>query len=155
MPNPNPQHNPTDGLGVAAKINLSGGTGASALATIIAGRQYAITLSLSAQGTFTSSAALTAAIKDIGGNAYSPSGNATSIAHVSPPTAGFYKPSNFGSYNGRICSVANSGGNGLTVTITAIAVGQALVEVDFPTFDNSEASPAEKIYTLVNVTVIP
>jgi hypothetical protein len=155
MPNPTPQHNPTDGLGVAAEINLTGGVGGSAISTLVANQQYAITLSLSSAGTFHNTAALTAAIKDAKGNAYTPSGNAGSIAYVAPPTAGFFKPSNFGSYNARIVSVANSGGNGLTVTLTSVAVGQAVVEVNFPTFDNSEAATAEKVYALINVTVIP
>ena len=157
MPNPNPQHNPTDGLGVAALINLSGGVGGSAISTIVANQEYAITLSLSSAGTFHNTAALTAAIKDVKGNAYSPSGNAGSKSYNNPSAGSpaWLHLSNFGSYNPNVVSVANSGGNGLTVTLTAIAVGNAVVEVSFPTYDNSESAPAEKIVSIINVTVIP
>jgi len=101
--NPNPQHTPTDGLGVAAYVQLSGGTGASALSDRSGGSlvhpgtnggdgqgigatagpssgpgnfpvaQYAITLSVSGAGTYETSAVLTAYAVDVQNNVYEPS----------------------------------------------------------------------------------
>jgi hypothetical protein len=168
--NPNPQHVPTDGLGVAAQIALSGGTGASALSTIVAAREYAITLSVSATGTYETTAALTAALQDIKGNAYTPSASNSFVARSeNNPSAGspaWYRPSAFAGYNADVASVAVSGGQpNATVSITALHPGTATVEVFFPTFDNTctaqgapfenVTNPNDGIYVRVNVTVIP
>ncbi len=168
--NPNPQHNPTDGLGVAAKIVLSGGTGASAISTIVAAREYAITLSVSATGTYETAAVLTAALEDIAGNAYTPSASNSFVARSeNNPSAGsspWYRPSAFAGYNADVASVAVSGGQpNATVTVTGLHVGTCTVEVLFATFDNAEAAvgnpwngvtnPNDAIYVRLNVTVIP
>ena len=126
--NPNPQHIPTDGLGVAAKIALSGGTGASALSTIVAAREYAITLSVSATGTYETAAVLTAALQDIKAMLIRPRhqtasllGPRTTRPRVSPA---WYHPSAFAGYNADVASVAVSGGQpNATVTITARNAG--------------------------------
>ena len=197
MANPNPQHVPTDGLGVAAYVVLSGGTGASALSNPSGGAlghpgtngangqgigateggsnsvatapgfpvaQYAITLSLSAAGTYETVAVLTAAAVDAKNNSYSPSGNFTATSYNNPSAGSpaWYKPSNFAGYSADVCSVAASSTNDATITITALHLGQGIVEVAFPTFDNTigtdaqaELEPQEFVYVQVIVTVIP
>ena len=72
------------------------------------------------------------------------------------PNAGspaWYKPSNLSPYTGDIASVSAGG------LITALAVGQAIIEISFPVFDNSFAAQnglaAEAIYTQIVVTVTP
>ena len=199
--NPNPQHNPTDGLGVAAYVVLSGGTGASALSNPAGGAlghpgavaspingqgigateggsnsvstapgfpeaQYAITLSLSGAGSYETAAALTAALVDVKNNSYSPSGSFTARSYNNPSAGSpaWYKPSNFAGYSADVASASvNSYG---VVTITALALGQAIVEVAFPTFDFASApvdpepaqafgNPIQMIYVQVVVTVIP
>ena len=172
--NPSPQHTPTDGLGVAAKIGLSGGTGASAISTIVAYQEYAITLSLSATGTYTATAALTAALVDIKNNAYTASGsNPFTCRSEANPSAGspsWYKPSagtaGPATYNADVASVAASGGGiNATITITSLHVGNTDVVVQFPTYDGTVVgqgnpwenvtNPNDMIYVRVNVTVIP
>lgn len=73
-----------------------------------------------------------------------------------PGTTGspaWLKLSNFGSYNPNVASVSGSG------LITAIAVGQAIIEVAYPVFDNTlgnqAGEPINFIYTQVVVTVTP
>lgn len=158
--NPVPQHNPTDGLGVAAKVNLTAdGQGGSLISTIVAGREYAITLSKSAVSGWDASATITAAVVDINGGVYDVQG-AVFVNDYNDPAAGspaWYNPSNFAGYNPSVASVSavtptTTGG---TFIVTALAVGHAQVDVCFPTFDNTEASPAEKIYARLAVTVIP
>ena len=191
MANPNPQHVPTDGLGVAAYVKLSGGTGASALTSPSGGTlthpgavanpingqgigataggvfpvaQYAMTLSLSATGTYESVAVLTAVAVDVQNNSYSPVSNFTATSYNDPAAGSpaWYRPSNFAGYNPNVASVVASSTNDATITITAVAVGQAVIEVAFPTFDNTlgtdaqgENEPDNFIYVQVLVTVIP
>lgn len=163
--NPNPQHTPTDGLGVAAKITVGSASGGT-LAAIVAGREYTWSMSL-ALGAQTA----TLAIKDIAGNAYSPSGNCSAVALCAPATSGYFKPSNFTSsapaisYNAHVATVAVSSTNDTTLTVTPVAVGQCVVEISFPTFDNTvtgQGSPYDgftpqndKIFALINLTVTP
>lgn len=68
-------------------------------------------------------------------------------------TPSWYKPSPFTGYTGDIVSVSSTG------LITGLAVGQAIVEVSVPVFDNSLASAfglaGGAIYTQVVVTVNP
>jgi len=179
MANPNPQHVPTDGLGVAAYVVLSGGTGASALSNPSGGSlahpgtqgspsngqgigategkssvvstapgfpvaQYAITLSLSAASTYETAAVLTAALVDAQNNAYSPVGNFVALSYNDPAAGSpaWYKPSNFAGYNPNVASVVASSTNDATITVTALALGTAVIEVQFPTFDNNLSSPA-------------
>ena len=186
--NPNPQHNPTDGLGVAAYVQLSGGTGASALANHSGGTlvhpgsnggngqgigataggvfpvaQYAITLSLSGAGTYETTAVLTASLVDVQNNAYSEVGNFTAYSYNDPAAGSpaWYNPSNFAGYNPSVVSAVASSTNDATVTLVALAQGQGIVEVAFPTFDNTigtdgqaEKEPTNFIYVQVVVTVI-
>jgi hypothetical protein len=199
MANPNPQHVPTDGLGVAAYVVLSGGTGLSALSNPAGGSlghpggigspingqgigateggsgsvatapgfpvaQYAITLSLSAASTYETTAVLTAAAVDAKNNAYSPVGNFTAFSYNNPAAGSptWYRPSNFAGYNANVCSAVASSTNDATITVTALALGQGIVEVAFPVFDNTigtdtqaELEPTNFVYVQVIVTVIP
>lgn len=124
MANPNPQHNPTDGLGTAAKIALTSTAGA-AINTIVAGRQYTTALSLSGTDTTT----LTATIQDIGGNTFT-TGNGNSVT--------------WKSYNTSQATVAAG-------VVTGVAKGQALIEAQFPTFDSTDGN--DFIYVQLLVTV--
>jgi hypothetical protein len=182
--NPNPQHVPTDGLGVAAYVQVSGtgitspsggttvhpgasgtngqGIGATAGGTFPVA-QYALTLSLSSAGGFSNTCQLTTTEVDVKNNAYSPVGSPVYVSYGDPNNAAgsppaWYKPSAFAGYTAEIVSVSSSG------LITSRGVGQAIVEVSFPTFDNTlgngpsdinEAEPVNFIYVQIIVTVIP
>lgn len=72
----------------------------------------------------------------------------------SPPA--WYNPSNFSGYDPNVASVSSSG------LITSRALGQTVIEVAFPVFDNTlgtatqaQKEPFNMIYTQVLVTVIP
>lgn len=122
MANPNPQHNPTDGLGTVDRINLSG----TGVTTIVAGAQYSVTLSLGG----TNTVALTATLKDIAGTTFT-SGNGNSVVWKSYAT-------------GIATAVAG--------TVTAVAKGQAVVEAQFPTFDTTDGTDFVYVQILVTVT---
>lgn len=122
MANPNPQHNPTDGLGTVDRINLSG----TGVTTIVAGAQYSVTLSLGG----TNTVALTAILKDIAGTTFT-SGNGNSVVWKSYAT-------------GIATAVAG--------TVTAVAKGQAVVEAQFPTFDTTDGTDFVYVQILVTVT---
>jgi len=133
MANPSPQHTPTDGLGTATQITVSG-TGVTA---IVPNRQYQVSLNVSASPN-PSSVVLTAALKDAGGNAFA-SGNGNSASLKTD--------------NAAIASVAG-------LTVTAVAKGQAVIDVRFPTYDNVEPNAsgpaganAEFIYAQILVNV--
>lgn len=152
MANPNPQHNPTDGLGVAAVILLAGSPALSKVGSQVAqnaghtpgGHQYAVSLAMNA------TCQLTPQAVDVLGNDYTPDGSFSYVSYNDPASRGpAYKPSNFGSYDASIASVSDSG------LITALVVGQAVIEVSLPTFDNTETAPADKVYSQVLVTVTP
>lgn len=134
MPNPNPQHNPTDGLGIAAFVQVAG-TGVTANLTVAANRpnpgNYKLTLSVSASG-FPATCQLTASLVDVSNAAYTPSGSFT------------YK-----SYNTAQATVSGSG------LITSVAAGQAIIEVQFPTFDSTTGIITGMEYTQIVVQVIP
>jgi hypothetical protein len=122
--------------------------------------QYALTLSLSAAGGFASTCQLTTTTVDVGNNAYTEVGSPTYHSYGdpankagSPPS--WYNPSNFAGYDPNVASVSSSG------LITARHVGSCIVEVAFPTFDNTLGTDAQAqdepnmlIYAQVNVTVI-
>lgn len=212
MANPNPQHTPTDGLGVAAYVQLSGSSGSSVITNPSGGStahggsvqgtngqgigataggsgsattapgfpngQYALTLSVSAAGGFASSLAVTARLADVLNNTYTPVGNIVTVSYNNPSTDGdgdtpaWYNPSNFAGYSADIASVSEatvSAGNEV-FTITALHPGQAIIECQFPTFDNTlgngasgavdggspmQQNPVNMIYAQVVVTVIP
>jgi hypothetical protein len=149
--NPNPQHTPTDGLGVAAYITLSGGTGASALTNCSGGSlthpgttggngqgigataggvfpvaQYAITLSVSGAGTYETTALLTADLVDVQNNQYAPSDldQFTAISYNNPSAGSpsWYRPSNFAGYSADVASVSAAGISGSTSAISVTAL---------------------------------
>jgi hypothetical protein len=180
--NPNPQHTPTDGLGVAAFVHVSGSSGSSVIGGVGAEQsgqgtgavpsgtrpvaQYALTLSVSAAGGYASSLAATASLVDAQNNSYVPSDNDqfTAISYNNPSAGSpaWYNPSNFAGYNPNVASVSAAGISGSTssITITALNPGQAVIEVAFATFDNTlgtnpEGQPVQKIFVQILVTVIP
>ena len=183
--NPSPQHTPTDGLGVAANIQLSGSSGSSVIeapSTAFPGQgngaspsgtkpvaQYGLTLSVSAAGGYASSLAVTADLVDAQNNPYIPSDLDQFVAvSYNNPSAGspsWYRPSAQSGYSADVASASAAGISGSTssVTISALHPGQAIVEVAFATFDNTLGNtaqppadlPANKIYVLVIVNVIP
>ncbi len=157
--NPNPQHTPTDGLGVAAYVQLSGSSGSSVIESNGAAfpgqgtgavpsgthpvAQYGLTLSVSGAGGYASSLVVTADAVDAQNNLYQPSDldsfTAVSYNNPSQGSPAWYNPSNFAGYNPNVASVATAGisGSSEAVTITALHPGQAIVEVAFATFDNT------------------
>jgi hypothetical protein len=189
MANPNPQHTPTDGLGVAAYVTLSGSSGSSVIHNSSGGAnksngnngqgigpgtaasgsfpvaQYSLTLSVSAAGGYASSLAVTAALKDVSNSAYTPVGTIVAKSYNNPSAGSpaWYNPSNFAGYSADVASVSESGvsSSNEVFTITALNPGQAIVECQFPTFDNTNGdysqtgNPKDMIYVQVVVTVIP
>lgn len=171
MANPNPAHNPTDGLGSACVVQCSG-TGVTALHTPTTSKPnpgpYSVTLSLSAAGGFASSVVVTPTLVDVANTAYSataaswvyqsynnPAITETTFSSLSPSI----------SYTAKIASVSASGSS--TVTVTGLAKGQAIIEIDYPTYDNTEgtysvslgggttlAVPKDRIFAQIIVTVI-
>jgi hypothetical protein len=158
--NPVPQHNPTDGLGVAAEvvISASDATGLSVPVTTVAAHEYTMILSKSGASGYDVFVNLTLAAKDVKGGIYNPQGNFF-VRNPANPSAGspaFYKPSNFAGYTADVFSAVASGTNNSNVLVTALAVGEGTLELCFPTFDNTEAgSTPEMVYAKLDVTVIP
>jgi hypothetical protein len=164
MANPNPQHNPTDGLGVAAVVLLTatpvvltkvGSQVAVNAGTTPGGHQYAVTLSLANSATTT----LTEVLTDVKGNTYTRVGAAVYKSYNDPAFTG-YNPSNAISGNGLLANqvaysalVASVGAS--SGVITALHVGQAIVEAQFPTFDSTTGIATGFIYSQVIVTVTP
>lgn len=123
------------------------GAGTGAAGATSGGIQYGLTLSLSAAGGFASTCQLTVVASDTQGNTESATpvyvsyADPTSTANVGlggnanwrPSTAstGFPLPTNF---NGQCASVSGSG------LITAISVGQAIIEVQVPFAGNTLAN---------------
>ena len=199
MANPNPQHVPTDGLNVAAYVQVTGtnitncagggltiateatandttglnGQGYGAVASsskpVGAVAQYALRLSLSGKtigGTvYASTCQLNTVLKDVHNAAYTGIQSPTYKSY-NDPLAGnpaWYRPSNGQAgpetYNPNVASVSSAG------LITAIAVGQAIIEVQYPTFDFVQSSldpeptkqsgdPVMMIYCQIVVTVV-
>lgn len=190
MANPTPQPTPTTGLNVAAYITLSGSSGSSVIHNSSGGAnaangangqgigpgtaasgtkpvaQYSLTLSVAAAGGYVASLAVTAALKDVANSAYTPVGNIVVKSYNNPGVFGtpaWYKPSNFAGYDANVASVSEatvSAGNEV-FTITALAPGQAVIECQFPTFDNTNGvssgtgNPFDMVYVQVVVTVLP
>lgn len=160
----NPGSTGGNGQGVGA---TEGGSGSVSTAPGYPQAQYALTLSLSSSGGYSNSATLTAALVDVENNSVSDTGainfTAKSYNNPSAGSPSWYRPSNFGSYSADVASAVASSTDDATITITSINVGNAIVEVAFPTFGLNDSSvPAgetdydnDKIYVLVNVTVIP
>ena len=185
--NPNPQHNPTDGLGVAAYILLSGSNGSSVIHNSSGGAgtangnngqgigpgtagpnaQYSLTLSVAAAGGYETSLVCLASLIDVGKNAYSPVGEIV-VKSYNNPSAGspaWFNPSNFAGYSADVASVSDTASISVgseSFVITALNPGQAIVEVQFPTFDNTngdagneQENPSDMIYAQIVVTVLP
>jgi hypothetical protein len=196
MANPNPQHVPTDGLNVAAYVQVTGtnitncasggltvateatandtrglnGQGYGAVASsskpVGANAQYALTLSLGGKtygGTvYSDTCQLTTVLKDVHDVTYVSWVGSPVYKSYNDPQAGspaWYKPSPFAGYNANVASVSSTG------LITGLAVGQAVVEVQFPTFDfvassldpeptQASGDPVMMIFCQVLVTVV-
>lgn len=192
--NPNPQHNPTDGLGVAAYVqvtgtnvvNNSGGAGAAqgttgtplgqgigaAPSTNHPSAQYELTLSLGAKTVnfvaYASTCQLTTVLKDVANTTYTGLQSPTYKSYNDPAAGSpaWYRPSTFAdssstspAYNGSVASVNSSG------LVTALAVGESIVEVQYPTFDftsnpldpepsQATGDPVMMIYCQIRVVVI-
>lgn len=151
MANPNPQHNPTDGLGVAAVVQVSG-TGITAEHTPATGAPNPgpYSLSLNVGGTPNpTTCQLTASLVDVNNTAYSPVGSFVYKSYNNFTAT----ESAFAGYSGKIASVSGSG------LITALSPGQAIIEVQFPTFDNTlgndanTGNPDEMVYAQIIVQV--
>lgn len=144
MSNPNPAHNPTDGLGSACYVQLSG-TGVTALHTPSTNHPnsapYTVNLSLSSAGGLSSSVVVTPTLVDVSNTAYSataaswvfksynnPQITETTFSSLAPSIA----------YTAKIASTSADGNT--TCTVTGLAKGQAIVEFIYPTFDNTEGN---------------
>ncbi len=191
MANPNPQHNPTDGLGVAAFVQLTGTglTNPSGGALTVSGEQgtngqgigavastnhpvaqYALTLSVSGTSPNAATSQLTVVLKDVANTTYTPVGSPVYVSYNNPSIDGdgdvpaWLNLSNFAGYSPDVASVSSSG------LITALHVGQAIIEVQFPFSDNTlgngatgatdggspmQQNPTMMIFNQVIVTVVP
>ena len=173
--NPNPQHNPTDGLGVGAYVTLlDNNSGASKLTKVgssvalspgntVGGIQYACTLSVAGTSPYASTVQLVPLVVDVKGNTYSAINTPTYKCYGTPQNSGWYNPKPYSdttstspNYNADIASVSSSG------LVTAIAPGQVIVEVQFPTFDDvmtpetntGTGNPTMMIYAQIILTVV-
>jgi hypothetical protein len=198
MANPNPQHNPTDGLAVAAYVQVTGGDAGNQLTNLSLGAakvqgttgaplgqgigagmgstnhpqaQYHLTLSLAhnlVNGVqYIATCQLTTVIKDVANTTYTPRIGSPVYKSYGDPVGAWYNPSNGISGNGLLANqVAYSAlvaSVSLTGLITALHVGQCIVEVQFPVFDNvmtpetdhDTADPTQMIYAQIVVDVIP
>lgn len=193
MANPNPQHNPTDGLGVAAYVTVSGSSGNSVIANSNGGAnksmgtpgngqgigpgtaasgtfpvaQYSLTLSVGSNGGYVASLVALAVMKDVQNNAYTPVNSITTKSYNNPSAGSpsWYRPSNFAGYSADVVAVSDTASISVgseSFVITALNPGQGIVEVQFPTFDNTngdagneQENPIDMIYVQIVVTVIP
>lgn len=124
MANPSPQPTPTSGVGTVSQIAVSG-TGITA---IVANRQYQVSLNVSGSPN-PASVAVTGQPKDVAGTNFA-TGNGNSVSLKTD--------------NAAVASVAGT-------TITAVAKGQAVVDVRFPTFDTTDGT--DFIYAQILVQV--
>jgi len=175
-----PSSNPTTGLGVAAYLTLTGtnltnpsggtlahpgsngangqGIGATA-GGVFPVAQYALTLSLSASGGYAATCQLAVESVDVQDNSQANVTGSALYKSYNNPSAGspaWFRPSVFAGYATDVASVSSGG------LITAIAVGHAIIEAQYPTFANTEGDeggsfndPIDMIYVQVAVTVIP
>jgi hypothetical protein len=191
MANPNPQHNPTDGLAVAAYVqvtgtnvvNSSGGVGAAqgttgtplgqgigaVASTKHPNADYELTLSLGSKTVngvaYSNTCQLTTVIKDVANTTYTPRIGSPVYKSYGNPTGAFYNPSNALSGNGLLANqvaysalTASVSASGL---VTGLHIGQTVIEVLFPIFDNTlgneptMGNPQEMIYNQIVCNVIP
>lgn len=174
--NPNPQHNPTDGLGVGAYVTILGSpvlTKVGSSQTLspgnrVGGTQYALTLSLT--GAPSNTCQLAVLVTDVKGNTYSAVNVPVYKSYGDPKNAAgsppaWYKPSRgtSGAFTGNTTYDENVASVSSTGLITARAVGTCVIEVQFPTFDNVQTpetdantgNPKDMIYSQIIVTVRP
>jgi hypothetical protein len=175
MANPNPAHNPTDGLGSAVYVHVTGtnltnrsgggltvaseatyagtsaangqGYGAIGNVTNRPNFQYALTLSLSSKLVagvqYSNACTLTTTITDVAGTTYSQVGSPT-YKTLCPQSAPL-RPSSTNSPD----IIATCSSN----VVTAVAVGQVVLEVTFPTFDQVGGNVGYiRAHVLVTVT---
>jgi hypothetical protein len=145
-------------------FSASSGVGATGTAPTAGGNQYGLTLSVSAAGGFASTCQLTVQATDVAGKAVADTG-VEYISYADPTfsgfnpsvasaTSGFPVPTRS---NGVVASVSGSG------LITAIGVGQAIIEVQVPFALNTIATQSESYgtvaqeftYAQIVVQVIP
>ena len=166
--------------GAASGVPQGQGTGAVPSKPSFPVAQYALTLSLSGKTyngvAYAKSCGLVGSVVDVADNVipnadlytYLPA-NFIWQAYQSFSTDTWYRP-NAGSagpntYNGQVVSLGTSYGTyDADVVVTANAVGQCVVECQFPTFDNSlgdntgynpeDKTPEMMIYAQVIVTVV-
>jgi hypothetical protein len=181
MANPSPAHNPTDGLGSAAFVQMSG-TGVTAVLTPSANHpnpaHYRVNLSVSGANGVPSSVVVTPSLVDVANTAYGSTAaswvyrsyNDPQVTEASfqtgpgNPTNLWPKPTQ----TAKLCSVGASGA--ATVTVTALSPGKAVVEAVYPTFDGSIGSitvgneggpsagttvPKDEIFSALHVTIFP
>ena len=171
MANPNPAHNPTDGLLTAVYVQLSG-TGITQVHGTASGSHpnpgpYQVTLSLSGTSTVT----VTPSLVDVASTTYSATTanwvfQSYNYPNITENTFSSLSPSI--SYTAKIANVGASGA--ATCLVTGVAKGQAIVEFSYPTFDNTEGTltgtvsggstnssnltvPKDRIYAQLIVTV--
>lgn len=160
MANPNPQHNPTDGLGTAAYVTLTDSaaklTKVGSQVTLspgnrVGGNQYALTMSVAggANPFIPATDKLVGVVVDVKGNTFS-SGNGNVVKYRV-----YESPANGANSGKEIVNVTNSPQNPIANSCDMIAlnVGQAIVEAYYPTFDNTDG--VDFIYAQVIVTVVP
>ena len=118
--------------------------------------QYGLTLSLSATGGFASTCQLTPTVYDDLGNVQSQTQTVT-YKSLNGPTGPFFNPSPLGNTGypvtdytgaGKVASVSSSG------LITALAKGQAVIEVSYPYVTQVTGSAAATFSTQVVVEVL-
>lgn len=158
MANPSPQHNPTDGKGTAVAIVLSdaaakmtkvGSQVALSPGNRIGGHQYALTMSVAggANPFVPSTDHITPLVVDILGLTFTTgNGNVVKWRAYESPASG----ANSGKEIANVTGEPDGG-----CDILALNPGQCIVEAYFPTFDNSEGTYAEFIYSQIILTVTP
>jgi hypothetical protein len=182
--NPNPAHNPTDGLLSAAYVQLSG-TGVTippkeppVSTNHPNAGHYEVTLSVSAANGFPSSVVVTPSLVDVSNTAYAATStswvyrsfNDPQITEASLPI-GPGNPTNLAPKPTQTAKLASVGASGAsTVTVTALSPGKAIVSAIYPSFDNTEGSvtignlggplagttvPKDYIFALLDVKIFP
>jgi hypothetical protein len=157
MANPNPQHNPTDGLGTAVAITLTdsaakmtkvGSQVALSPGNRIGGHQYALTMSVTGVGA-EATEKLVGVVVDVKGLTFA-SGNGNVVKYRV-----YESPANGANSGKEIVNVTNSAQNPIANSCDMIAlnVGQAIVEAYFPSFDTTDGT--DFIYSQVILTVTP
>jgi hypothetical protein len=160
----------TTGVGVAAYVQVTGtnvtnaggisgqGNGAIPSANHPVA-QYSLQLSLSSAGSLSNTCQLTTVIKDVANTTQSQTQSPVYKSYNDPAAGSpsWYRPSRGTAgpetYNDNVASVSSTG------LVTAIAKGQAIIEVQYPVFSNTlgdqanSGDPVMMIYAQVIVVV--